>query len=626
MKTYQGVMRVVGTGLLATAVTVGAVGLVPGAATPPSPAAVLTGSSGSYEVFLRNSVTEVGAEANGAFGSNTNAPDPSWHARTNRWDRNFDTPLGFVSLRSGTDWSQSSLIEGDFFVPGTDYEAWALQVGANSAGWNKGLFKFTGSTGGVAGNFVAFSGGTNSNTPSVVWRTAQSHHDISLSQRYWLPTDSVSTVNMEVTVTNSASVPQTIYYFRGVDADNCVDNNIANVPTCQGASNYGFTVETQILSQALDGDDLSAVVAKGFDGSNLVLWTSEPESVVGAASRYCTLMQSPQPELFFTTPRTYDSTAFFDAGNGCTFMNERGAEWTWNDEYIHLVIEKTVAAGASETFSLAYSLSSDAFEASSGVTFGVPTTTTTTTTPTNSVPAGGAVVLPLELPALVNQPVSPPPASTVAPSTTVPATTAPPVTSAPTTTNPSLTPGASQVLENGVPTSVEVFVEDSTTLVMRGQGFELNLVGECSSGCAITTDDQGRQVLELEQDGLARVQGEGFLPGTPVYVWLYSDPTFLGELTVQADGTFVGSMPLEGVEVGEHTLQVNGTSFDGKDRTANLGVVVRSAGAPSPESGALPATGGDTGLLVWVALLMVVGGVLVWTGRRPLRQRSGGAR
>lgn len=600
------VIRAVGVGVLATAVSVGAVGLVPGAATSPSPAAVLSGSSGSrYELLLTNAVTEVGAEANGAFGSNAGG-------------------RGFLSLRTGADWSQRDLVDGDFFVPGTDYEAWALQVGANSTAWHRGTSRYGAIGPEVAGDFVDFSGATTSSTPSVEWLAAQAYNDITISQRYWLPTGPVSTVNMEVTVTNSASVPQTIYYYRGVDADNCVDKVSARMPSCLNAPSLGYAVKSEILGQALDGDDVSAVVAKGLDDSNLVLWTADPDSVVGASERYCAMgafgITPVRPEIFYTTPRTYTSAASFRAGPSCVFMNQQGDEWNWNDEHIHLVIEKTVAAGASETFSLAYSMSMDAFETSKAEAIAQRN---------SGLPAGGAVVLPTplppELPALVNQPVSPAPASTVVPSTTVPATTVPPVTTDPTSTMPSLAPGASQVLEDGVPATVEVFVEDSTTLVMRGQGFELNLVGECSSGCSITADDQGRQVLELEQDGLARVQGEGFLPGTPVYVWLYSDPTFLGELTVQADGTFVGSMPLEGVEVGEHTLQVNGTSFDGKERTASLGVVVRAASAPNPLTGELPTTGGDAGLLVWVVLLMVLGGALVAVGRRPLRHRSGGA-
>jgi hypothetical protein len=240
-----------------------------------------------------------------------------------------------------------------------------------------------------------------------------------------------------------------------------------------------------------------------------------------------------------------------------------------------------------------------------------------------ATPAGQA--LPPALPALINLPTLTTPPSTVAPSTTVPATT--PSTVAPSTTIPlpvpqqggvlpALPPGASQVFVDGVPEVVEVFVADSTDLVLRGDGFQMALAGECSFGCTIRTDAEGRQVLELEENGFAKVQGEGFKPGTPVYIWLFSEPKFLGELTVLADGSFAGSVSIAGIENGTHTLQVNGTSADGKARTANLGVLVSPEGVPTPLPGRLPATGSDAGLLTWVLLFTALGGALVWMSRR----------
>jgi hypothetical protein len=152
-------------------------------------------------------------------------------------------------------------------------------------------------------------------------------------------------------------------------------------------------------------------------------------------------------------------------------------------------------------------------------------------------------------------------------------------------------------------------VDAATDLVLKGQDFELRLAGDCSQGCQITTNADGRQVLELEERGLAKVAGEGFKPGTPVYVWLFSEPTFLGELTVNADGSFTGNVALGDVAAGEHTLQVNGTSFDGLPRTANLGVVV----TPVPTT--LPAAGSDP-LGVWVLALALFGLGLILTARR----------
>jgi LPXTG-motif cell wall-anchored protein len=177
---------------------------------------------------------------------------------------------------------------------------------------------------------------------------------------------------------------------------------------------------------------------------------------------------------------------------------------------------------------------------------------------------------------------------------------------------PTLQPGASQVLDNGVPVNVEVFVDNSTDLVLKGDGFELRLAGDCTDGCTIETTADGRQVLTLEERGRANVSGEGFQAGSSVYVWLFSEPRFLGELTVAADGTFTGTVPLGDIAAGEHTLQVNGTSFDGSPRTANLGVLV------NPAAASLPATGADL-LAVWVLAAALMGlGLLLARGRRRI--------
>jgi len=202
------------------------------------------------------------------------------------------------------------------------------------------------------------------------------------------------------------------------------------------------------------------------------------------------------------------------------------------------------------------------------------------------------------------------------PTTTVPSTTVPP---APVPTGgalPSLSPGQSQVIVNGQPEVVEVFVEESTDLVVRGQDFELRLAGDCATGCTIETTPEGREVLTLEERELANVAGQGFLPGTPVYVWLFSEPRFLGELTVKADGTFSGAVSLGDIAPGEHTMQVNGTSFDGRDRTANLGVLVRAVSVPDSGPAVLPSRGRDLGALNLALGLLLGGGLLMAAGRR----------
>jgi hypothetical protein len=182
---------------------------------------------------------------------------------------------------------------------------------------------------------------------------------------------------------------------------------------------------------------------------------------------------------------------------------------------------------------------------------------------------------------------------------------------------PRLSPGASQVIQDGVPVTVEVFVDNTTDLVVRGPDFELRLAGECARSCAIETSADGRQVLTLEERGLANVSGEGFQSGSPVYVWLFSEPRFLGELTVNADGTFTGIVPLGDIAPGEHTLQVNGISSDGLPRTANLGVRVNPLHTSPPVDAALPTTGSDPRGLWLVGMVMLAAGAAMLSRRRP---------
>ena len=196
--------------------------------------------------------------------------------------------------------------------------------------------------------------------------------------------------------------------------------------------------------------------------------------------------------------------------------------------------------------------------------------------------------------------VPPPPPSSTSTSTTItpttPTTPPAPLPADPATGGlPSLEPGTSLVTENGVPIAADLLMENQTDATLRGHDFALR--------------------LSLEREGWAQVSGEGFLPGTPVYAWLFSEPQFLGEFTVKADGTFAGRVPLTGVEVGSHTLQINGTSVDGAARSANLGVVVQDVTVPAPGPGALPSTGSGTGLM-WLAVTALAGGALVTTARR----------
>lgn len=81
--------------------------------------------------------------------------------------------------------------------------------------------------------------------------------------------------------------------------------------------------------------------------------------------------------------------------------------------------------------------------------------------------------------------------------------------------------------------------------------------------------------IVVEQNNFIAVSGTGFLPNSTAVVWLFSEPSRLGTVSVGGDGTFTDRVPLAaGIEPGEHTAQVNGLTTDGAIRSLNLAVEV----------------------------------------------------
>lgn len=209
--------------------------------------------------------------------------------------------------------------------------------------------------------------------------------------------------------------------------------------------------------------------------------------------------------------------------------------------------------------------------------------------------------------------------TTTVPETTVPEPTVAPEPSQPATPQPvldiegvlrELAAGETLVTEAGEEVTVEVIAETPDALAVEGDDFAVRVEGT-----------PGGSTIELEPGGTVRVSGFGFQPVSQVDVWLFSDPTYLGALTVAADGTFDGRLPVPVLAPGEHTLQVNGVSSDGQVRSTSVGLVVRSVVAPEPVTDALPATGSDISpSLILVLLLVGTGLVAVATRRRSSPQ------
>jgi hypothetical protein len=100
---------------------------------------------------------------------------------------------------------------------------------------------------------------------------------------------------------------------------------------------------------------------------------------------------------------------------------------------------------------------------------------------------------------------------------------------------------------------------------------------------AIQATDIKGQNMPAPDDGILRavkgqtitVEGDGLTPGSKFSVWLFSEPTKLGEGIVSDDSTFkqVFMVP-DGLPTGSHTLQINGMNSDKKVVSLTTGVIV----------------------------------------------------
>jgi LPXTG-motif cell wall-anchored protein len=191
---------------------------------------------------------------------------------------------------------------------------------------------------------------------------------------------------------------------------------------------------------------------------------------------------------------------------------------------------------------------------------------------------------------------------------------------------PHVPAGEAQLLVNGEPVPVTVDRTPDGAWTLTGAGITV-VVSGVVDGESLTVDGQGHVVL-LE-DGKVLVTGEGFTPGSVVDIWLMSTPVFVGEATVDPEGSFTTTFDLpDGLELGEHTLQLNGVADDGTNHNVALGLVVDAAptagdddappaGIVSGRDQELPRTGAESSTLTtWALLLFTAGAALLVASRR----------
>ena len=119
-----------------------------------------------------------------------------------------------------------------------------------------------------------------------------------------------------------------------------------------------------------------------------------------------------------------------------------------------------------------------------------------------------------------------------------------------------------------------VTINQQVVQVDSPDGLRMSISVVKDDGELLPIEPSGKIIVERRQN--VYVSGKGFSPETEVVVWLFSTPRRLGLVPVKSDGTFGGKVALDdSIEVGDHTVQVNGLDQKGAVRSLNVDLEVR---------------------------------------------------
>ena len=144
----------------------------------------------------------------------------------------------------------------------------------------------------------------------------------------------------------------------------------------------------------------------------------------------------------------------------------------------------------------------------------------------------------------------------------------------------SASPGEAAVLVDGVATSMTV-TRENNVLSMKGAGITLT----------ISAVNPQAEILPLDANGSIRLTGDEFLavtvkgakPGSDFDLWMFSTPTQLGSVKVDANGEVKQSFEVpEELPSGEHRVVIQATSYAGSKASLSIGIVAGGADGGSP--------------------------------------------
>lgn len=227
----------------------------------------------------------------------------------------------------------------------------------------------------------------------------------------------------------------------------------------------------------------------------------------------------------------------------------------------------------------------------------IPTTTTTSTTSTTVAPTTTTTTTTVAPTTTTVAPTTT--TTTVAPTTTTiaiaPITTIAPTTTttvAPTTTTtlpnslvPNDTSGIEKKVEGvaaiaGMPKDgwVKVDKGETSLTITTSEGLVIKIGAKVKSSVTLRLNSRNMPIFEAND--FITIAGGGLKPFTPASTWLFSTPTKLGELQVDANGNFTEEYSVgDAVPPGDHTAQLNGIAPDGTLRVVEVAVEI----IPTPE-------------------------------------------
>lgn len=185
---------------------------------------------------------------------------------------------------------------------------------------------------------------------------------------------------------------------------------------------------------------------------------------------------------------------------------------------------------------------------------------------------------------------------------------------------PNLGLGTSTATSAGVPIDVSVTgVPETRTVTVDGGDFGFLIQ---SDGQAQVEDTPTSARVSLDSSSTVSITGSGLMSETTASVWVFSTPTQLATVQVDASGGMSTDVLIDPqfIEPGNHTLQIQAVGTDGFIRSFNIGVVIED---PTE----VPTASLASTLLWWVAglfglIVFFVIATAVWSRSRNADSRG----